>query len=119
MTRPNVIVITTDQQRYDSVGINGSVFMHTPNMDRLGREGVVFKRAYCPNPVCTPSRVSIMTGNHLSRHGSYNIGTYPTPPDYSTFMSYKLREHGYRTYHIGKAHWHPWGDQNPETREPD
>lgn len=117
MTRPNVMIITTDQQRYDSVRINGSEFMRTPNMDRIGREGVVFTNAYCPNTVCTPSRISIMTGQHLSRHGSYNIGTYP--PDYSTFLSHIFRDQGYRTHHIGKAHWHPWGVLNAETRQPD
>lgn len=117
MTRPNVIVITTDQQRYDSVAIHGSGFMQTPNMDRIGREGVVCSNAYCPNPVCTPSRVALMTGQHLSRHGSYNIGT--VPPDTSIFLSHILRQHGYRTHHIGKAHWNPWGVLNVETREPD
>ena len=90
--KPNVILITTDQQRFDSVGFNGSSFMNTPNMDRLGREGVSFQRAYCPNTVCTPSRVSIMTGLHLSRHGAYNIGTYAK--DFSLFLSTILRENG-------------------------
>ncbi|MFD2611940.1 sulfatase family protein [Paenibacillus gansuensis] len=117
MTRPNVILITTDQQRYDSVGINGSKFIRTPNMDRIGMEGAVFRNAYCPNTVCTPSRVSIMTGQHLSRHGSYNIGT--NPPEYRTFLSHILRREGYRTHHIGKAHWHPWGASNAETMKPD
>ncbi|MBO7744424.1 sulfatase-like hydrolase/transferase [Paenibacillus sp. MWE-103] len=117
MTRPNIILITTDQQRYDSLGIHGSEFMRTPNMDRIGREGAVFTNAFCPNPVCTPSRVSMMTGFHLSRHGSYNIGT--RPPDYSMFLSSILRQSGYRTHHIGKAHWHPWEAPSPETRKPD
>ncbi|MCC2686044.1 MAG: arylsulfatase family protein, partial [Paenibacillaceae bacterium] len=115
--KPNVILITTDQQRYDSIGINGSSFMTTPNMDAVGQEGAVFRRAYCPNTVCTPSRVSIMTGLHLSRHGSYNIGTRPTWE--GRFLSDILRAAGYRTHHIGKAHWHPWGADSPETREPD
>ncbi len=113
--KPNVILITTDQQRFDSVGVNGSSFMNTPNMDRLGREGVSFQRAYCPNTVCTPSRVSIMTGLHLSRHGAYNIGTYAK--DFSPFLSTLLREKGYNTYHIGKAHWYPWQVLNAETRD--
>jgi arylsulfatase A-like enzyme len=112
--RPNVILITTDQQRFDSVAINGSSFMKTPNMDRLGKEGVSFERAYCPNTVCTPSRNSIMTGLHLSRHGAYNIGT--TAVDHRPFLSNLLREQGYRTHHVGKAHWYPWGTENEETR---
>src|SRR5690625_2815391 len=105
MTRPNIILITTDQQRYDAVHAHGSTFIQTPNIDRLVKEGVSFSRAYCPSTVCTPSRVSLMTGQHLSRHGSYNIGTMTT--DYSSFLSTILREKGYTTHHIGKAHWHP------------
>lgn len=115
--KPNVILITSDQQRYDSVGINGCSFIKTPNLDRIGREGVSFSRAYCPNSVCTPSRVSIMTGQHLSRHGAYNIGTFAL--DYSSFMSELLHENGYYTHHIGKAHWYPWGSYNEETKHVD
>jgi len=111
---PNVILISTDQQRYDSVGMNGSPFMRTPNMDRVGQEGVSFSRAYCPNTVCTPSRVSMVTGFHPSRHGAYNIGTYVG--DYTHFLSTILGNHGYRTHHIGKAHWHPFWAQSPENR---
>jgi arylsulfatase A-like enzyme len=116
-TKPNIILITTDQQRYDSVRMNGSSFMHTPNMDRIGKEGVSFDRAYCPNTVCTPSRVSLMSGLHLSRHGAYNIGTFAS--DYAPFMSTILREHGYRTHHIGKAHWHPFWVDSPENQKVD
>ncbi len=115
--QPNVIIITTDQQRYDSVRSNGSEFMETPNMDRLAEEGAAFDRAYCPNTVCTPSRASIMTGLHLSRHGAYNIGT--TAVDHSIFLSHLLRNNGYRTHHIGKAHWYAWGTSNPETKPVD
>jgi len=115
--KPNIIFITTDQQRYDSLAINGASFMNTPNLDKIGVEGALFSRAYCTNPVCTPSRVSMMTGNHISRHGAYNIGTYPV--DQSEFLSYRLRENGYYNCHIGKAHWNAWGELNDETREVD
>lgn len=111
--QPNVLLITSDQQRYDSLGVNGNPWIRTPNLDRLGREGAVFDRAYCPNTVCTPSRVSMMTGLHLSRHGAYNIGTNAW--DDSAFLSRKLRENGYRTKHVGKAHWHPWQAPSPES----
>jgi len=115
--RPNIILISTDQQRYDSVGANGSACMDTPNLDRLAYEGVTFRRAYCPNTVCTPSRVSMMTGLHLSRHGSYNIGTILSDP--SLFLSSLLRKTGCRTRHVGKAHWYPWESPSPETLGPE
>lgn len=111
--RPNIILITTDQQRLDSISAYGSRFMHTPNMNRIANEGAIFQRAYCPNTICTPSRVSMMTGQHLSRHGAYNIGTFA--PDYSSFLSFLLQEHGYTTKHIGKAHWHPYESDSPES----
>lgn len=109
---PNILLITSDQQRYDAVGYNGSAFLTTPNLDTLSEEGVAFSRAYCPNAVCTPSRLSLMTGLHLSRHGGYNIGT--TAQDKTRFLSHMLRGAGYRTHHIGKAHWHPWNEGSPE-----
>ncbi|AFZ65662.1 sulfatase family protein [Deinococcus peraridilitoris] len=112
MTRPNILLITSDQQRYDAVGAHGSPFLTTPHLDSLAHEGVTFQRTYCPNAVCTPSRLSLMTGTFLSRHGGYNIGC--TAIDKTRFLSVMLRAAGYRTHHIGKAHWHPWNDSSPE-----
>lgn len=103
--QPNIIIITTDQQRYDALHCNGSDFIQTPNLDRLANMGVRFERGYCTNPVCTPSRVSIMTGMHISEHGSYNIGT--VPKDINVFLSSVLTREGYQTHHIGKAHFYP------------
>lgn len=115
--KPNIILITTDQQRFDSVKINGGSFMNTPHMDSLGQEGACFGKAYCPNTVCTPSRVSMMSGMHLSRHGAYNIGTFAS--GYDSFLSTILRQNGYRTHHIGKAHWHPFWVDSPENQKVD
>lgn len=114
---PNVILITTDQQRYDTLGCNGNSFIHTPNLDELAAQGARFERAYCTNPVCTPSRVSIMTGQLPSHHGSYNIGTVAA--DTSGFLSSILTDAGYRTHQLGKAHFYPWDTASPETRRPD
>lgn len=100
------MLITTDQQRYDTLGCNGADWMPTPALDALAAEGARFQRAYCTNPVCTPSRVSIMTGNLPGRHGSYNIGTRAKTTE--NFLSSQLTAAGYRTHHIGKAHFYPW-----------
>ena len=110
----NLILITTDQQRFDSLGCNGNGFIKTPCLDKIASRGAGFKRAYCTNPVCTPSRVSIMTGLLPSRHGSYNIGTRAA--DTSGFLSTVLTRNGYRTHQIGKAHFYPWDEESPETR---
>lgn len=111
----NVIIVTTDQQRFDTLGCNGNAFIRTPNLDRLAKQGARFERAYCTNPVCTPSRVSIMTGQLPSRHGSYNIGTIAA--DTENFLSTVLTGRGYRTHQIGKAHFYPWDTASPETEK--
>ena len=56
--RPNILVICTDQQRYDAAGCYGNPHIQTPTIDALAREGVLFERCYVQSPVCAPSRAS-------------------------------------------------------------
>jgi arylsulfatase A-like enzyme len=121
---PNIIIITTDQQRTDTLGCYGSTFVDTPHLDQMANDGVRFTRAYCTNPVCTPSRASIFSGKYISRHGAYNVGV-PVPDD-EVFLSHRLKKQGYQTHLIGKAHFQPyrvpesvegipnWEDRYPE-----
>lgn len=114
---PNILIITTDQQRTDSLSCYGSTFTDTPNLDKLAVEGVCLERAYCTNPVCTPARASIFTGKYVSRHGAWNVGM--NVPDDELMISHRLRDVGYRTHYIGKAHFQPFGaspEQSIETR---
>jgi arylsulfatase A-like enzyme len=60
----NVLWICADQQRWDTLGCYGNPFVRTPNLDGLAREGVLFERAFCQNPVCAPSRASFLTGRY-------------------------------------------------------
>ena len=69
MAGQNLLFITTDQQRWDSLPCNGLSFIHTPNLDRLAREGVVFERAYTPAPLCVPMRAAMMSGQWPSATG--------------------------------------------------
>jgi choline-sulfatase len=64
MTRPNILWICTDQQRWDTLGCYGNPHVHTPNLDRLAADGVVFDHCFSQSPVCTPSRVSFLTGRY-------------------------------------------------------
>jgi len=114
-SRPNVIIITTDQQRTDSLSCYGSAFTNTPNLDRLANEGVIFDRAYCANPVCTPARASIFGGRYLSRHGAWNVGM--NVPDDERFISHILAGAGYRTHYVGKAHFQSFGAKPDESTE--
>lgn len=102
--RPNILLITSDQQHFDTLGVTNPQ-IKTPALDRLCREGTRFSRAYCPNPVCTPSRASLITGQYPSQHGAWTIGV-KLPEDVPT-VGEQLSAAGYRTALIGKAHFQP------------
>ena len=72
-TRPNILLITSDQHHHSCLGVTNPK-LKTPALDRLANEGTRFDRAYTPNPVCTPTRASIITGLYPSVHGAWTIG---------------------------------------------
>ena len=77
---PNVIFIMCDQLRHDCLGYAGHPLVKTPHLDRLAEQGVVFDTAYCPSPVCSPTRASWLTGTYPHAHGQ--LGNYgPTRLD--------------------------------------
>lgn len=106
--QPNLLLITSDQQHYDTLGVDNPR-IKTPVLDRLCFEGTRFTRAYCSNPVCTPSRASIITGQYPSMHGAWTIGV-KLPEDVPT-VGERLSEVGYSTALIGKAHFQPLATQ--------
>lgn len=100
--RPNILFITSDQQRKDSLGVYNSK-LSTPVLDALAKDGVVFDRAYIAHPTCTPSRATLLTGQYGSSHGAYTIGT-ALSEDAPT-LSGQLADNGYETYLVGKPHF--------------
>jgi uncharacterized sulfatase len=109
MTTPlNFLLITSDQQRWDTLGsVNPAI--RTPHLDALAGEGLLFERAYTVNPVCTPARCSILTGQYPTRHGCWHVGT-ALPEDYAPTVSAALSRAGYFTGLLGKAHFRPCHD---------
>ena len=101
---PNILLITSDQQHYDTLGC-ANPRIRTPALDRLAGEGTRFARAYCPNPTCTPTRASIITGMYPSQHGAWSLGT-KLFEDVPT-VGAQLGRAGYATGLIGKAHFQP------------
>jgi len=98
----NVLLITSDQQHWNTLGfLNPEV--KTPNLDRLARQGTNFSRAYAPNPTCTPTRASIITGLYPSQHGAWSLGT-KLPEHVPTLGDYFQRA-DHRTALVGKAHF--------------
>jgi len=103
--RPNVLIIMTDQQRWDAMGCAGNMEVKTPNMDRLAKEGVRFSNAYSLCPVCVPARTSILTGRTIFNTkvlGNNDIDNEDVP-NLSTFDQI-LSSNGYHTEYYGK--WH-------------
>lgn len=113
---PNILLITTDQQRCDSLSCYGSSFCQTPALDWMASEGVLFERAYCANPVCTPARASIFSGLYPSRHGAWNVGMNIS--ENLVMISHRLADAGYVTHYTGKAHFQAFGGNPGETLEP-
>lgn len=79
--------------------------LKTPNLDRLASQGTRFEKAYCPNPTCTPSRASLITGLYPSQHGAYTLGS-KLPEEVPT-LGQHLQDAGYDCALIGKAHFQP------------
>jgi len=101
--RPNVVVLLSDQHRPDLMTCAGSSMVPTPSLDRLAARGVRFEHAYCPYPVCAPSRMSFLTGLYPHSHGvldnTMRLGWRQRT------VAHHFREHGYNTGLIGKMHF--------------
>ena len=103
-----ILFVTTDQQRYDTLGCNGGTLARTPVVDALARDGVRYERCHPSSVVCMPSRATIVTGQHPSAHGVWMNGV-PLAVD-APSVAAKLVGAGYRTALIGKAHFEPMLD---------
>jgi arylsulfatase A-like enzyme len=109
--RPNVLFILTDDQRWDCIGLAPGAKVRTPNIDRLGREGVYFRNAFCTTSLCSPSRASILSGLYAHAHGvSNNFTEYPA--DMPSWPR-ALQAAGWETAYVGKYHM---GEDNDDPR---
>jgi N-acetylglucosamine-6-sulfatase len=109
--RPNVLLILTDDQRWDCLGVAGHPALKTPHIDRLAKEGAYFKNTFCTTSLCSPSRASILSGLYAHKHGVLNNFT-EYPHDLASFPK-QLQKAGYTTGYIGKYHM---GEENDEPR---
>ena len=108
--KPNIIFILTDDHRWDCLSIMGHPFLKTKNMDRIGKEGVIFENAFVTTSLCSPSRASFLTGQYASVHGVKNNATKWSEKKNITYMEH-LKKAGYDTAFIGK--WHMPGGKLP------
>ena len=106
VNQPDIIFFMTDQQRWDALGMLNP-HIHTPNLDRLARNGIIFNQATCQSPSCVPSRNSMMLGLYPSQLRIYGNGSQalddsrmPCDP-----LPARLQKAGYLTAGFGKTHW--------------
>ncbi len=101
--RPNIVFILTDDQRFDSMSCTGHPYVHTPNMDRLAREGAIFRNCFVTTALCSPSRASFLSGKYVHTHGVKDNRTFFPTDTHATFPQL-LQKAGYETAYFGK--WH-------------
>lgn len=101
--RPNILLVMVDEHAPQASSVYGHPYVRTPYLDDLAARGVVFEQAYCPSPLCVPSRMSFMTGNPVHRTGVYD-NSAPLASDVPTF-AHTLAAAGYETVLAGKMHF--------------
>ena len=107
--KPNVLVIMTDQQTYTMMSAMGNKWLKTPNIDKIAANGYRFEKAYAVNPVCMPSRFSILTGHYASEVGvKENTRNYNIPKVNEIVANDALgnvfKKAGYQNFYSGKTH---------------
>lgn len=108
-SRPNILFLMADQFRADCVAADGNHAIHTPNLDRIAREGALFRRAYSSMPTCTPARSGLLTGLAPWNHGMLRM--IRMGERYPLEKPQAMRDAGYYAMGIGKMHYHP--QRNP------
>jgi arylsulfatase A-like enzyme len=99
---PNILWICTDQQRFDTLGCYGNPWVRTPHLNRLAASGTLFERAFCQNPLCTPSRASFLTGRYPHTTGARQNGQ--SIPSGEVLVTRLLANAGYTCGLAGKLH---------------
>jgi arylsulfatase len=109
--RPNVVLVTADQQRFDAAGDRAPDCVRTPHYDMLTRQGVEFTAAYASSPKCVPSRAAIVTGKSVHARADDDVNTTESYPYHVTGREDTLptcmRRAGYQTAAVGKMHFSP------------
>jgi arylsulfatase A-like enzyme len=104
-----ILFITTDQMRFDALGVNGQKIARTPAIDALARDGINYTRCHAQNVVCMPARATMITGQYVTTHGVWMNGV-PLPADAPSVARLLKEKKNYRTALIGKAHFEPFLD---------
>jgi arylsulfatase A-like enzyme len=112
--KPNIIFVLTDDHRWDALGVMGNPIIQTPNIDKLARQGLIFRNAYVTTSICAVSRASFLTGQYQSRHGINDFKTSLRAEALKNTYPMLLKEAGYHIGFIGK-----YGVGNPKDQPKD
>src|ERR1700730_8861922 len=118
LTRPDILFIMTDRQRFDTIAALGNSHIYTPTLDRLVRRGITFSNAYATCPVCVAARYTIRTGCEPATTRVFSNAKAEPVADQASGMEARsgpylgrtISRLGYRTFGIGKFHTHPWNE---------
>ena len=116
MQRPNILLLYTDQQRWDALSANHNSEIITPNLDRLAGQGINFTDHFVQSPVCMTSRISLLTGQYPATLGITHMGV-PVPEDAVTLPTL-LQSYGYFCANIGKLHFLPHANRDHRIPHP-
>jgi N-acetylglucosamine-6-sulfatase len=108
---PNIVFVLVDDLRHDALGVTGHPFVKTPNIDRIGREGAVFRNTFVTTPLCSPSRASFLTGQLVRTHGVRGNGNNSALSHKLVTFPKLIQQAGYETGYVGK--WHMGNDDSP------
>jgi arylsulfatase A-like enzyme len=117
--QPNILILMSDQLRFDSLGHAGHPVVRTPHLDRFAAQSLRFSQAATPTPICMAARCSFLTGRRMKEtHVVENALLPGAQPVWPTLMTV-LGESGYRTHGVGKFHFHrrPFGFHDQELME--
>ena len=101
--KPNIVCFVGEGLRWDEFSSAGNKILHTPNMDRIGREGCTFHNAFVVNALCLPSRATMLTGMYSHTTGAVSNVAGKIPPRFP-LVSDLLQKAGYETAFLGKSH---------------
>lgn len=101
---PNILLIFTDDQRHDAVGYSGNLAVHTPHLDQLARQGLIFRNCFVNTSICAVSRANILSGQYPGRHGVDDFFKTFSKDQLQDTLPGRLQSVGYQTAFFGK-----WG----------
>lgn len=113
-SKPNIILIVSDDHGYGDLSFRGiHDEVHTPNLDRLRKSGMLLEQGYVSAPVCSPSRAGMIVGSYQQRWGGHYFGDINFAPDSVKTIPELLKQAGYKTGYFGKVHY---GQDRPGSR---